>query len=185
MRFLFVLPLLACLIGCNQVEPIEKSMADTERKMTSKVKPVDTSKPPPALPLPENPPTKVDTQKVAAESAKIKTLQIEDIEVGSGKMVEPGKYVSVYYVGKLPDGFVFDTTFNKPEPQPYTFLYDPAHPAVIKGWMEGLKGMRVGGHRKLTIPASMAYGATPPPGQIPPNSALIFNVMLMFVGDEQ
>jgi len=183
MRFAILLPALACLIGCNQGESYEKSMSDAQKQLASKVQKVDVSKPPPKLPLPENPPTKVDTQKVAAASAKITTLKIEDIKVGSGPIVKPGKFLSVHYVGLLPDGYVFDTSYNKPEAQPYTFQFDPAHPAVIQGWMQGLKGMRVGGHRRLTIPASLAYGANPPGGTIPPNSALIFDVVLMFVGD--
>jgi len=185
MRSILALPVLALLVGCNQGESFENSMAKAEKEMAAKVQGVDTSKPPPELPLPKNPPAEVDTQKVAAESAKITTLKIEDVVVGSGAEVEPGRYVSVHYVGVLPDGYMFDTSYNKPEAQPFTFLYDPEHPPVIQGWMEGLKGMKVGGHRRLTIPASLAYGANPPGGTIPPDSALIFDVVLMFIGDTQ
>ena len=185
MRFLLLLPLLACLVGCNQEESHGRSMAEAEEELASRVQRVDVSKPPPELPLPKNPPKKVDAQKVAAESAKITALKVEDIKVGSGPMVEPGKYVSVHYVGVLPDGFLFDTSYKEADAQPFTFHYDPEHPAVIQGWMEGLKGMRVGGHRRLTIPAALAYGSQPPGGTIPPDSALIFDVILMFVGDTQ
>ena len=87
-------------------------------------------------------------------------------------------------VGTLPDGFVFDTSY-KDKGEPLEFRYDPAHPAVIQGWILGLKGMRVGGRRKLTITAPLAYGASPPPGSpIPPNAALIYDVQLVYVGDE-
>jgi FKBP-type peptidyl-prolyl cis-trans isomerase len=173
------------LAGCNQGESFESSMGAAQKELASRVQGVDTSKPPPELPVPKNPPEKVDTQMVAAESAKITSLKTEDVVVGSGAFVEPGKYLSVHYVGVLPDGFIFDTSYNKPDAQPFTFLYDPHHPAVIQGWIEGLKGMRVGGHRRLTIPASLAYGSEPPGGKIPPNSALIFDVILMFIGDTQ
>lgn len=185
MRFVLLLPLFVCLVGCNQGESYDNSMSATEKEMASRVQGVDVSKPPPELPLPKNPPKKVDTQKVAAESAKITALKVEDIKVGSGPMVESGKYVSVHYVGVLPDGFMFDTSYKEAKAPPFTFHYDPEHPAVIQGWMDGLKGMKVGGHRRLTIPASLAYGSRPPGGTIPPDSALIFDVILMFVGDTQ
>jgi FKBP-type peptidyl-prolyl cis-trans isomerase len=185
MRIVVLPVLFACVVGCNQSESTGEAMAKAEKEMASRVRGVDVSKPPPDLPLPDNPPKKVDAQKVAAESAKVTALKVEDVVAGSGAVIEPGKYVSVHYVGVLPDGFMFDTSYNKPDAQPYTFLYDPAHPAVIQGWMEGLKGMKVGGHRRLTIPATLAYGAKPPGGAIPPNAALIFDVILMFVGDTQ
>lgn len=179
------MPLLAAVVGCSQGESFDRSIANTQNEMASRVQRLDVSKAPPDLPIPKNPPSEVDTQKVAAESAKITALRVEDIKVGAGAAVAPGKYVSVHYVGLLPDGFMFDTSYNKPEAQPFTFLYDPEHPSVIQGWMQGLKGMKVGGHRRLTIPASLAYGSQPPGGTIPPDSALIFDVILTFVGDTQ
>ncbi|MBA3725973.1 MAG: FKBP-type peptidyl-prolyl cis-trans isomerase [Armatimonadetes bacterium] len=152
--------------------------------MTLRVRPLNTKLDPPAVPVPANLPKTVDKAKVAAESAKIKVLKIEDIVVGSGRQIFPGASVTVHYVGTLPDGFMFATSY-KDNGEPYTFTYDPKEPAVIIGWMEGLEGMKVGGRRKLTIPADLAYGANPQPGSpIPPNAALIFDVQLMFVGGQ-
>ena len=182
---LFVLPLCA-VVGCNQSYNFDKSVADTQNEIASRVRPLDTSKPPPKIPLPEKPPMQIDIEKVKAASASVTALKIEDIVVGSGPTVATGKYLTVHYVGMLPDGYVFDSSYQKQDAQPYTFLYNPAQPAVIQGWIQGLKGMKVGGHRKLTIPASLGYGATPPAGSpIPPNSALVFDVVLMFVGDTE
>jgi FKBP-type peptidyl-prolyl cis-trans isomerase len=154
--------------------------------MAANVRKLDTSKPPPPLPLPANPPKQIDIQKVTAESAKATHLIVEEVAKGSGAAVEPGKFVSVHYVGMLPDGYVFHTSYKGSPAQPFTFRYDPQNPTVIQGWMEGLKGMRVGGHRRLRIPARLAYGAKPPAGSpIPPNAALVFEIQLMFVGDTE
>ena len=185
MRLCLVLCASACLTGCGQDQHLGRSLTETQDKLTARVQKVDVSKAPPDLPIPKNPPKQIDIQKVLAESAKIKDLKIVDVVVGSGKLVEPGKYVSVHYVGVLPDGYLFDTSF-KGESQPFTFVYSPSQPKVIEGWMRGLEGMRVGGHRKLTIPSSLAYAANPPAGSpIPPNSALIFDIQLMFVSDTE
>jgi hypothetical protein len=186
MRLWPLLLALCALVGCDQGYNFDKSVSETQEEITSRVRPLDTSKPPPKLPLPDNPPMQIDIEKVKAASAAISSLKIEEIEVGSGPIVEPGKYVTVHYVGMLPDGYVFDASYQRQDGQPYTFLYDPAKPVVIQGWIQGLKGMKVGGHRKLTVPTSLAYGANPPAGSpIPPNSALIFDVILMFVGDTE
>ena len=180
--------LLGCcaLIGCDQGYNFDRSVSETQDKFAARVRPVDTSKPPPELPLPKDPPKQIDIQKVQSESARITALQVLDVVKGTGPILEPGKYASVHYVGALPDGYVFDTTYDNEDAQPFTFLFDPAQPRVIKGWIDGMRGMRVGGHRKLTIPAAMAYGPNPPPGSpIPPNAALVFDVILMFVGDTE
>lgn len=167
--------------GCQRAKQPEEVAEEVARQLATRVRVLDKSKSPPELPFPKNPPRYVDPQKIKTESAKITSLKIQEIERGSGPMIEPGLNVSVHYVGLLPDGYVFDTSY-KNDAQPFTFKYDPAKPAVIKGWIQGLKGMRVGGRRKLIIPASLAYGANPPLGlAVPPNSALIFDVTLMFV----
>lgn len=186
MRLTLLMVGLCTIVGCDQSYNFDRSVSETQEQITARVRPLDTTKPPPKLPLPENRPKQIDIQKVNAESAKITALKVEEITKGSGPLLEPGKYASVHYVGMLPDNYVFDTTYEKQDVQPFTFLYDPAKPLVIAGWIEGMKGMRVGEHRRLTIPASMAYGADPPAGSpIPPNAALIFEVVLMFVGDNQ
>ena len=186
MRLTLLMVGLCAVLGCDQGYNFDRSVSETQEKITARVRPLDTSKPPPKLPFPENPPKQIDIQKVNVESAKITALKVEEVKKGSEPLLQPGKYASVHYVGMLPDNYVFDTTYDKADAQPFTFLYDPAKPQVVEGWIEGMKGMRVGGHRRLTIPASMAYGPNPPAGSpIPPNAALIFEVILMFVGDTE
>jgi hypothetical protein len=167
--------------GCRQAVSTDKAVMDTADKLAARVRRLDTTKAPPSLPLPLNPPTRVDRAKVAAESAKIQSLRIVDIAIGAGPVVREGEPVTVHYVGFLPDGYVVDTSY-KGEAQPYTFMYVDKGATVIRGWIDGLKGMRVGGRRKLYIPARLAYGANPPPGPIPQNAALIFDIELLFVG---
>ncbi|MDQ2986314.1 MAG: FKBP-type peptidyl-prolyl cis-trans isomerase [Armatimonadota bacterium] len=191
MRLAVIVPFLL-LAGCREPESFDRALSNTQSELAARARKLDTTKPPPDIPLPADSPKQIDIQKVNAESAKITALKIADVQLGSGPQVAPGKYVTVHYVGMLPDGYVFHSSYKidpanpGAPPAPYTFLYDPAHPAVIQGWMKGLIGMKVGGHRRLTVPTSMAYGAEPAPGSpIPPNAALIFEVQLMFVGDTQ
>jgi FKBP-type peptidyl-prolyl cis-trans isomerase len=103
-------------------------------------------------------------------------LQYEDVVVGSGKMAEPGMNVSVHYTGTFTDGVKFDSSLDRGTP--YTFQLGAGE--VIQGWDEGIKGMRIGGKRKLTIPPDMAYGSAGRPG-IPPNATLLFDVELVGV----
>jgi len=104
-------------------------------------------------------------------------LQYEDLVVGSGKMAEPGMNVSVQYTGWLTTGFKFDSSVDRGTP--YKFQLGAGQ--VIAGWDEGIKGMRIGGKRKLTIPPDMAYGARGMGGVIPPNATLLFDVELVDV----
>ena len=103
-------------------------------------------------------------------------LQYEDVVVGSGKMAEPGMNVLVNYTGRLTDGFEFDSSVGK---QPYGFQLGSG--SVIAGWEEGIKGMRIGGKRKLVIPPDLGYGARGMGGVIPPNATLLFDVELVDV----
>lgn len=103
-------------------------------------------------------------------------LRYQDLKVGDGALAETGKTISVHYTGTLPNGTQFDSSVGG---SPYTLKLGAG--TVIKGWDEGIKGMRVGGKRKLTIPPDMAYGATGYPPVIPPNSTLLFDVELMEV----
>ena len=104
-------------------------------------------------------------------------LKVIDVVVGSGPMAEPGKTVSVHYTGTLTDGTKFDSSLDRG--QPITFPLGVGR--VIRGWDEGLKGMRVGGKRKLTIPASMGYGDEGYAPVIPPGATLLFDVELVDV----
>jgi len=99
-------------------------------------------------------------------------LQYEEIKVGSGATATAGNLVSVHYTGWLTDGKKFDSSKDRNEP----FDFNLGAGQVIKGWDEGVQGMQVGGVRKLTIPASLGYGARGAGGVIPPNATLIFEV---------
>jgi FKBP-type peptidyl-prolyl cis-trans isomerase len=102
------------------------------------------------------------------------TLQIEDITVGTGDTARNGDALTVHYVGAFLDGRVFDSSLTRG--QPYTFRLGAGQ--VIAGWDQGILGMRVGGKRRLTIPSSLAYGASGRP-PIPPNTPLQFEVDLL------
>jgi len=108
----------------------------------------------------------------------VEDLQIEDIVTGTGDEAVSGKSVTVHYTGTLTNGTKFDSSLDRDEP----FSFNLGSGMVIKGWEEGIVGMKVGGTRKLTIPPSMAYGTSgTPDGSIPPNSTLIFEVELLGV----
>jgi FKBP-type peptidyl-prolyl cis-trans isomerase len=103
-------------------------------------------------------------------------LKKEDLKVGTGAEATDGKTVEVHYTGTLTDGTKFDSSRDKG--QPFTFTLGAGQ--VIKGWDEGVKGMREGGRRKLTVPPSLGYGEQGK-GPIPPNAVLIFDIELLKV----
>lgn len=105
-------------------------------------------------------------------------LIIEDFVVGDGAAATPGQYVTVHYTGWLTDGRKFDS--SKDRNDPFEFPLGAGH--VIRGWDEGVAGMKVGGTRKLTIPPQLGYGARGAGGVIPPNATLVFEVELLAVG---
>lgn len=109
-------------------------------------------------------------------------LQYEDINLGSGEEAKAGAYVTVHYTGWLQNadgtaGQKFDS--SKDRNDPFEFPLGAGH--VIKGWDEGVKGMKIGGVRRLIIPSSLGYGARGAGGVIPPNATLIFEVELLGV----
>ncbi len=101
----------------------------------------------------------------------------EDLQVGTGAEAKAGDSVTVHYRGTLTDGKQFDASYDRGEP--FTFRLGAGE--VIKGWDEGVAGMKVGGKRKLTIPPAMGYGARGAGGVIPPNATLVFEVELLKV----
>lgn len=106
----------------------------------------------------------------------VTSLQIKDVRVGDGALASPGRLVVVHYTGEFLDGREFDS--SRPRGEPFEFQLGSRD--VIAGWNEGIKGMRVGGVRELTIPAGMAYGARGR-GEIPPHTPLFFEVELVDV----
>ena len=104
-------------------------------------------------------------------------LQIEDVTVGDGAEAKSGAQVRVHYTGWLTDGKKFDS--SKDRGQPFGFRLGGGQ--VIRGWDEGVEGMKVGGVRKLTIPPDLGYGARGAGGVIPPGATLLFEVELLGV----
>lgn len=135
----------------------------TNTKSDTKTKPMDTNK----RLLPNFTPV-----------AHTATLQMHDLVVGTGAEVKPGATVSVHYTGAVAaTGEIFQSSKDFGT-APITFPLGQ----VIKGWTDGIPGMKVGGTRRLIIPAAQAYGATPPPGSgIPANADLVFDVELVAV----
>jgi peptidylprolyl isomerase len=105
-------------------------------------------------------------------------LGIDDLVVGDGDEAVAGKTVSVHYVGvSFHTGAEFDASWNRGQP----FGFQLGRGTVIPGWDEGVKGMKVGGRRRLTIPSAMAYGARGAGGVIKPHEPLVFVVDLLAV----
>lgn len=105
-------------------------------------------------------------------------LQTIDTKTGNGTAVKSTDTITVNYTGAIAaTGKVFESSLDSG--QPATFPLNQ----VIKGWTEGIPGMKVGGTRRLIIPAELAYGSTPPTAAIPPNAALVFDVTLLKINN--
>jgi len=104
-------------------------------------------------------------------------LQYWDLKKGAGAVAKAGATVKVHYTGWLTDGKKFDSSLDRGEP----FEFKLGAGMVIKGWDEGVAGMKVGGKRQLRIPADLGYGAAGAGAAIPPNSTLVFDVELLGV----
>lgn len=104
-------------------------------------------------------------------------LQYIDQVVGTGEVAKAGQTVSVHYTGWLENGTKFDSSVDRGQP----FSFPLGAGRVIKGWDEGVQGMKVGGKRRLTIPANLGYGPRGAGGVIPPNATLVFDVELLGV----
>jgi FKBP-type peptidyl-prolyl cis-trans isomerase len=121
-----------------------------------------------------NAPTKVTGDGVKTDSG----LRYWDIRVGTGEVAKEGSHVRVHYTGWLTTGKKFDSSVDANQPFDFTI----GNAEVIKGWDQGVAGMRVGGKRQLRIPPELGYGAEGTPGgPIPANATLIFDIHLLAV----
>jgi FKBP-type peptidyl-prolyl cis-trans isomerase len=123
-------------------------------------------------------------EEVVVAPAPISSLVIDDVKVGTGDEAKSGQTVSVHYTGWLYDanaadkhGKQFDSSRTRGTP----FNFPLGAGRVIKGWDQGVAGMKVGGQRTLTIPSALGYGARGAGGSIPPNAVLVFDVELIGV----
>jgi|TARA_Y100000031_G_C8105589_1_gene330811 FKBP-type peptidyl-prolyl cis-trans isomerase len=113
-----------------------------------------------------------------AGTAQAAGLKIEDIKIGTGQEAATGMTVEVHYTGWLTNGDKFDSSLDRGRP----FSFGLGLRQVIKGWDQGVVGMKEGGKRRLTIPPELGYGSREM-GPIPANSTLIFEVELLKAGD--
>ena len=155
---------------------------------TDAMKPASSDAPAAATPGKDAPtnPGKMDAKpdKTAAKPGKpgkpVKMadgLEYTDLKVGNGEEAAEGKTVSLNYVGTLTDGKEFDNSYKRGEP--FSFMIGGG--GVIQGWDEGVRGMKVGGKRKLVIPGALAYGKEGHPPVIPSDATLLFTVELVAV----
>ena len=120
-----------------------------------------------------NAPTRVTGDGVKTDSG----LQYWKIRVGNGEVAKEGSHVRVHYSGWLTTGKKFDSSVDRGQPFDFTI----GNGEVIKGWEEGVAGMKVGGKRQLRIPPELGYGAGGSPPDIPANATLIFDIQLLAV----
>jgi FKBP-type peptidyl-prolyl cis-trans isomerase len=160
LMFFLVLTLFTILVGAIGCGNSDKSTPSSTPSTSS---PMNTSSP-----------MKVTGQPTTTSSG----LQYWDIVAGTGATATSGSTVKVHYSGFLTSGQKFDSSRDRGEP----FSFPLGQGQVIKGWDEGVAGMKVGGQRQLRIPPQLGYGAEGAGGVIPPNATLIFDVELLGVG---
>jgi FKBP-type peptidyl-prolyl cis-trans isomerase len=116
-------------------------------------------------------------QQSFSPTVTVQKLEIVDELVGTGREAKVGDRVKVHYTGTLTNGEKFDSSRDRNEPFPFTL----GKGEVIKGWDQGVVGMKVGGQRKLVIPYALAYGEAGQPPNIPPKAGLKFDIELLAI----
>ncbi len=168
----FVVLLLVSQLTMNRNEATAATLPTTE--------PIETLNDVAATPLVASAPPTPIAKKVEVSGNYITTasgLKYLDMVEGTGAVAQSGQTVIVHYTGTLEDGTKFDSSRDRNEP----FKFPLGAGRVIKGWDEGVAGMKVGGRRQLVIPPELGYGSRGV-GPIPPNSTLIFDVELLKAG---
>jgi len=185
-RYLALGVLLVLATSCKQTT--EKSSTTSEQSTTATTAPAATT-PATATPATTTPATTTPAPAATTTPAlpgapgtghmhKLASgIQYDDILVGSGKMAEPGTNVALNYTGYLMDGTKFDSSIDRGDP----LKFQVAGGQMIQGFDEGVRGMRIGGKRKVVIPWSMAYGEAGRPPVIPPKADLVFDLDLLDV----
>lgn len=154
----------------NQANKAAEATTAAQMVLNTSIAATQTASPT-ATPLPQMTFPGVPTDTVKTTSG----LQYKDLVVGTGAEARSGSTVNVYYTGWLTNGTKFDSSNDHPPVQPFSFAIGAGN--VIKGWDEGVTGMKAGGKRILVIPPELGYGAAAQ-GSIPANSTLIFEVDL-------
>lgn len=169
------LVVLCAVIYLSQRPAIQKAESTEQAQKAAAAKPASTPPPPPA-----GKSAKSDATKSTSDNDIPKTVDHlikKDIKVGTGEEAKSGDTVTVNYRGTLTDGSQFDSSYDRNEP----FSFQLGAGNVIKGWDEGVQGMKVGGKRQLIIPSDLGYGAQGMPPKIPGGATLVFEVELLKV----
>ena len=171
------------IASCSKDEPAHTNASEPKAKARTRVeaddpRPIPQRRIAPALPDTSdlNPP---GVPRLDGEIQTDRGVQFIDEVVGTGAAPDKGQHVKVHYTGWLTDGTKVDSSLDRGEP--IHIRFDSGQ--VIKGWDIGLASMRVGGKRRLIIPAELGYGDSGARGAIPPGSTLVFDVELLEVGD--
>lgn len=164
----------------EDVKPVEESTAPAGEKIKDAKTPkekVDSVKAAKKGKAKKEDKKAADTAKAVKET-RPDGLKIEDLKVGNGAEAKLGSKITVHYRGTFKDGKEFDSSYKSGSPAEFPL----EEGGLIKGWTEGIPGMKVGGKRKLMVPYALAYGERGTPnGQIPPKSDLNFEVELIKV----
>lgn len=172
-----LLPLALSLAACQPTRAPDPPPASQPAATAQPAAPSTTASASPLgsglVPVPASAPRGVSHALGASQGG----LKIKDLIVGEGATAAPGRVVRVHYTGTLPDGTVFDETLSRGQPIELPL----GRGSLIKGWEQGIPGMRVGGKRELVIPPELGYGPGGRPPKIPPGTDLIFEIDLLEV----